>query len=161
EEDARPAILPSAVPARLSQLPANPERHVRLAGSGGHGEQNAPLALKDGLDHAVDGDFLIIARGLSSQVVQRRQELRGRLLAQVLSGRQTAPKLVRRGKRLDLPLYSVDKAELDNAAAVGRVSELQSEDLGILLGLLNAFGRRLVVRLGLYHRDHVVPAESE
>ena len=42
--------------ARLPQPPDDLERGVGLAGAGGHDEEDAILALGDGLDGAVDGD---------------------------------------------------------------------------------------------------------
>ena len=60
-----PAVFAGAVPAGVPELPADLEGDDGLAGAGGHGEQDAPLALQDGLDGAVDGDLLVVARGLA------------------------------------------------------------------------------------------------
>src|SRR6185437_1076009 len=50
-----------AIPFRVPKLVANLESDDRLAGTRGEREKNALLALKNGADRAVDGDFLIIA----------------------------------------------------------------------------------------------------
>ena len=51
--------------ARLPQPPDDLERGVGLAGAGGHDQQDAVLAAGDGLDGAVDGDELVVARRLA------------------------------------------------------------------------------------------------
>ena len=56
--------------ARLPQPPDDLERGVGLAGAGRHDQQDAVLALGDGLDRGVDGVDLIVARGLAAAVVE-------------------------------------------------------------------------------------------
>ena len=56
--------------ARLPQPPDDLERGVGLAGAGRHDEQDAVLALGDGLDRRVDGVDLVVARGLAAAVVE-------------------------------------------------------------------------------------------
>ena len=53
----------------LPQPPDDLERGVGLAGAGRHDEQDAVLALGDGLDRRVDGVDLVVARGLAAAVV--------------------------------------------------------------------------------------------
>ena len=53
----------------LPQTPDDLEGGVGLAGAGGHDEQDAVLALGDGLDGFVDGDALVVARLLAAAVV--------------------------------------------------------------------------------------------
>ena len=55
--------------ARLPQPPDDLKRRVGLAGAGRHDEQDAVLALGDGLDRAVDGDELVVARRFAGAVV--------------------------------------------------------------------------------------------
>ncbi len=55
--------------ARLPQPPDDLKGGVGLAGAGGHDEQDAVLAAGDGLDGAVDGDELVVARRLAGAVV--------------------------------------------------------------------------------------------
>ena len=56
--------------ARLPQPPDDLERGVGLAGAGRHDEQDAVLALGDGLDGGVDGVDLVVARRLAAAVVE-------------------------------------------------------------------------------------------
>ena len=55
--------------AGLPEPPDDLEGGVGLAGAGGHDEQDAVLAAGDGLDGAVDGDELVVARRLAGAVV--------------------------------------------------------------------------------------------
>ena len=48
--------------AGFPEPPDDLERGVGFAGAGGHDEQDAVLAFGDGLDGAVDGDVLVVAR---------------------------------------------------------------------------------------------------
>ena len=50
--------------------PDNLKRGVGLAGACGHDEQDAVLALGNGLDRRVDGIGLVVARGLAAAVVK-------------------------------------------------------------------------------------------
>ena len=59
-ENLRPAVLTRAVPAHVPELPADLESHRGLAGAGSHRQKNSFLALKNRLDYAVDGDFLVV-----------------------------------------------------------------------------------------------------
>ena len=54
----------------LPQPPDDLEGGVGLAGAGGHDEQDAVLALGDGLDGGVDGVDLVVARRLAAAVVE-------------------------------------------------------------------------------------------
>ena len=54
----------------LPQPPDDLEGRVGLAGAGRHDQQNAVLALGDGLDRGVDGVDLIVARRLAAAVVE-------------------------------------------------------------------------------------------
>ena len=49
----------------LPQAPDDLERGVGLAGAGGHHQEHAALIAGDGLDHALDGDALVVARLLA------------------------------------------------------------------------------------------------
>ena len=62
EQDARAARrLAAQVPAAVEQLPGDLKRDEGLARAGGEREQDALLVLGDGLQHALDGDVLIVA----------------------------------------------------------------------------------------------------
>ena len=54
----------------LPQPPDDLEGGVGLAGAGGHDQQDAVLALGDGLDGGVDGVALVVARRLAAAVVE-------------------------------------------------------------------------------------------
>jgi hypothetical protein len=70
----RPSILPGAVPTRGPELPADLERHERLARPGGHRQQDAPLPLQHGLHDAVYRDLLVGARALAGEEMRGRQK---------------------------------------------------------------------------------------
>ena len=55
--------------AGLPQPPDDLKGGVGLAGAGGHHEQDAVLAAGDGLDGAIDGDELVVARRFAGAVV--------------------------------------------------------------------------------------------
>jgi hypothetical protein len=67
------AMLARSVPPRRPQHPADLERHVRLAGTGRHREQNAALAPSDCFDGALDRDVLIVAWLFASCEIGRNQ----------------------------------------------------------------------------------------
>ena len=56
-------------PPGLPQTPDDLKRRVGLAGAGGHHQQDAVLALGDGLDRRVDRDALVVARLFAAAVV--------------------------------------------------------------------------------------------
>ena len=56
--------------AGLPQSPDDLKGGVGLAGACGHDQQDAVLALGDGLDGGVDGVALVVARGLAAAVVE-------------------------------------------------------------------------------------------
>ena len=68
-----PVRFQRAVP----ELPAELERHGGLAGAGGHGEQQSPLALEDGFHGPVDGDLRVVPLALADFVVERREQAVG------------------------------------------------------------------------------------
>jgi hypothetical protein len=61
--------------AALPQAPDDLERGVGLSGAGGHDQQHAILSTGNGLDRAVDGVELVVARGLAGGVVEPRDAL--------------------------------------------------------------------------------------
>ena len=70
---------------------------VGLAGAGRHDEQDAILALGDGLDRGVDGVDLVVARGLAAAVVEivLKDDLLG-FRRQALPGAIARPQIGRR-----------------------------------------------------------------
>ena len=81
EQDAGLAVSALPVPAPAPELPADLEGHQGLAGAGGHAQQDAAAALKQGLHDAVDCDLLVVTEVLALFVAGGRQEARGRLVA--------------------------------------------------------------------------------
>jgi hypothetical protein len=152
-EDARPPMVARAVPAGLGQLPADLERDHGLAGAGRHGEQDAPPALKNRLDAAVDRDLLVVAGLAVGEVIARCEQMLGGGLRQSLAGLEPVPQLLGPGKIDDLSLRAGQVVELDGPLTVGRISELQPERLGVGLGLLQAVAGRTIERFGFDHRD--------
>ncbi len=152
----RPSMLPRSVPAHVPELPADLERHQRLARSRSHRQQDASLLLQHSLHDAVDGDLLVVARALAGEMVRGRQQPLRCLLIQPLSAPQAAPQLLRRRERVQLTFQPGQVIELDDALSIGRVGELETQDLRVVLCLLKPGTRRLVRGLRLYHRDREV-----
>lgn len=61
-------VQDSALATGLSQFPHDLHGDEGLAGAGGHGDQDAPFTLDDGLHRPVDGDFLVVAWALDCAV---------------------------------------------------------------------------------------------
>ena len=88
--------------AGLPQPPDDLEGGVGLAGAGGHDEQDAVLALGDGLDRRVDGVALVVARRLAAAVVEViLQDDLFRLGRQALPGAVARPQFGGRGKGVE------------------------------------------------------------
>ncbi len=62
---------------------------------------------------------------------------------------------------LDLPFQAGQEIELDDLLAVGGVGELEVEDFGVFLGLLEPFACRLVAGLGLHDGDGEIAGVAE
>ena len=88
------------LPAGLPQPPDDLEGGVGLAGAGRHDQQDAVLALGDGLDRRVDGVDLVVARGLAAAVVVivLKDDLLG-FRRQALPGAISRPQIAGDGKR--------------------------------------------------------------
>ena len=161
-EDARLApLLALGVPARRPEPPTDLEGDVGLAGAGGHREQDARLTLEHGLDGAVDRRLLVVARVAAGLTVAGGLQRVGGLVGELLAGPATPPEVDRRREGRQLSLEPGRVIELDHAVAVGRVGELEAEDLGIVLGLLQALARGLVLGLGLDHGNGDVGGVAE
>ncbi len=81
--------------ARLPQPPDDLEGGVGLARAGGHHQQDAILAAGDGVDRAVDGDELVVARRFAGAVVVVVLRRDGFLRGGVSLGRAVARPKVR------------------------------------------------------------------
>ena len=73
-QNAGSTVLACAIPAGVPKFPADLKRHDRFASARSHCEQDARFALRDGLHGSVNGDLLVVARGLAAEVVCRRQQ---------------------------------------------------------------------------------------
>jgi hypothetical protein len=71
---------------------------------------------------------------------------------------QTPPEFVGRGEGFEVVVFAGKKVVLDDPVAVGGVSELESEDLGVFLGLLEAVAGLLIDRLCFHDRQGKVAA---
>jgi hypothetical protein len=144
------SILAGAVPARGPELPADLEGDGGLAGAGRHGDQQAPPASENALDHAIDGNLLVVALPLADRIVERREEPGGDALIGQAPGRAVAlPQLL--GRRIVGPslFQPSGVVELDDLLPVGRIGELKPQHLGVGLGLLQPIGSGAVSGLGL------------
>ncbi len=144
------SVLAGAIPASGPELPADLEGDGGLAGAGRHGDQQAPTASENALDHAIDGDLLVVALPLADRVVERREKPGGDALIGQAAGRAVAlPQLL--GRRIVGPslFQPGGVVELDDLLPVGRVGELEPQHLGVGLGLLQPGGGGAVGGLGL------------
>ena len=127
-----------AVPAGLPKFVAELEGDDCFAGAGRHGDEDAGPAAQDGIEGAVDGYLLVIpGRALGVGMVGD-EELFLRGSGEWRGGLKTRPELGRRGEGIDRVFETGDEVEFDDAGAVGRVGEIQAEERGVVLGLLQA-----------------------
>ncbi len=144
----------------LPQPPDDLKGGVGLAGAGGHDQQDAVLALGDGLDRRVDGVALVVARLLAAAVVvvglQDDRLLRGR---EALPGAVSVPERFqgwgRRPGRASVSIWALWPVRswktkpsplLEKTKGTSRVS-------GVVEGLLHAGADGVVVVLGLDQGD--------
>ena len=70
EKDSRPARrFTGQIPSRMEKLPRDLERDERLACAGGEREQNPFPLLRDGVEHPLDGDVLVIPARMRTALV--------------------------------------------------------------------------------------------
>ena len=160
EEDARAAVRFAAqVPAAVEELPADLEGDEGLARAGGQRQQDAVAAGGDGLQHAVDGDVLVVA-ALEIPAPVLEGDGGEPVAPGVLLGEGPVPEFVGRrvaGQLAFGPLLHVDAV---NALAVGGVGEADGELARVVLGLRHALGQRLIPRLGLDDGQLGVPIDQ-
>jgi len=155
-------VFAETVPAAIPKLPADLKCNHGLAGAGRHGQQHPSIPLKDGLHRSIDGDFLVIAWALAGEVVERAQQLFGcSVIPNALRASQTAPKIVRRRKRIEFRLNSGQKVELDNAVTIGGVGKMEAKHQGIVLGLLKSVSWVVVSRFCLKNRKGKISLVAE
>ena len=155
-------LTPVAVPAGRPELPADLEGDGGLARPRAEGEQRPLPALQRRLNGAVDGDLLVVAKGLRPVRKRGRQQPLGYLVIDECPPRaQAGPEIVGRREIPDRPLDPGRVVEFDDLNAIGGIRELQAEDFGIFLGLLKTLRRMPVAGLGLDNRDREVRIVSE
>ena len=94
-ENLGPAVFAGAVPPGRPELPADLESHHGLAGAGRHGEQDALLALEDGLDRPVDGDLLVVAGAFAGEVIEWGEQAALPAFIQTLGSGEAFPQFSR------------------------------------------------------------------
>ena len=149
EQDARAARrLAAQVPAAVEQLPCDLKGDEGLARAGGEREQDALLVGGDGLQHALDGDVLVVAALEIAALVLEGHG--GEAVAPgVRSAKVQVPEFVRRRVARHLAFRAALHVDAVDALAVGGVGEADGQLAGIVLGLRHAFGQRFIPRLGL------------
>lgn len=75
------------------------------------------------------------------------------IAGELILAAQPGPQFGRRGEGFNRALDARDEVEFDDFLAVGGVGELEAEDFGVVLGLLQTIGGFLVFRLGLGDGD--------
>jgi hypothetical protein len=132
---------------------ANLEGNDRLARPRGHRQKRPSAPLGDGLDSAVDGNFLVVAGRLAAQVIRRRQDSFGGFGRKRFASGQARPKFRWRWEHTKFSLQPGDVIKLDDAVSVRGVGKIEPQYFGVLFCLLEAVTRRGVIGLGLDHCD--------
>src|SRR5436190_3894507 len=155
-------MLTGSVPARVPEFPTDLKRDSRLSRAGRHRKEDATLAGNDRFNGAIDRNFLIIAFALPQREVDRRQKLLGgRITGQRFALAKSLPQRFGRGIRFNLCFLAREVVKLNCFCAVRRVSELQSEHLGVLFCLLKAVCGRFVFWFRFDNRQRKIAAVSE
>ena len=142
EQDARAAVRFAAqVPAAVEQLPGDLEGDEGLARAGGQRQQDAVAASGDGLQHALDGDVLVVAAlEIAAPVLEGDG---GEAVAPgVLLGKGQVPEFVGRRVAGQFAFGALLHVDAVDALAVGGVGEADGELAGVVLGLRHALGQR-------------------
>jgi len=148
----------------LPQPPDDLKRGVGLAGAGGHDQQHVALATGDGLDRAVDGVQVVVARRFARGVVKFGNLAHCR--APAFPGAVAAPQLGRAGKlseREVLLQHAAGQRGVAKHKAVDVAGERKRhiEQLGVVNGLGHARAHRMPVVLGLNHGQRDVGLEKK
>ena len=143
------------------------EGGVGLAGAGGHHQQHTILPARHGLDRAVDGVHLVIARhAAGAVVVVRRGDLVLGLVIQTFPFAVALPEFIRAGELVeaqfgfDLRTSAAAVMEQKTIAIAGE-HEGHIQRLGITQGLLHAGANGVLVVLRLNHGDGQVLLVAE
>ena len=162
-EEQHPPDLP-----RLPQPPDDLEDGEGLPRAGGHDQQHPAPAPGDGLHRPLDGRALVVAELLAAGVLVARLEGEpAGFVVEPLPGPVAPPQVLRGGElvQAELPL---DRGGPSGAVveqegvAVRREHEGHVEGLRVAHGLRQPAADRVVVVLGLHHRQRKVrPVEQE
>ena len=163
EQDARAAHgLAGEAPFRVEQFPGDLEGDGGLAGSGGEGEQDAPVAPRDRLQSAaVDGLVLVVARlpfAAGSLELYRAEGVAPR----VRLGEGAVPELLRRREGQEHVVLGAGRhVDAVPAQPVRGVGESGAEPAGIVLGLPDAVAMTEAGPLGLQHGELLPLVEQD
>ena len=156
EQDFGAAVFTRAVPFAVPQLPANLEGHIGLARAGGQRGEDAFLAHQNRLDHALDGNLLVVTRHLAGGQIEGLQQVLCPILRQVCCTGQAGEQLIGCGVTIYLLLGAGGVVDLDDAVAVGGVGELEAKDFSVLAGLLHAGFSGQSDLFGFHHGQRIV-----
>ena len=109
----------------------------------------------------VDGDFLVIARRLARNWIERGQKAVTDILGDTLCGLKPSPQGRRRRECLQLVFDTGEEVVLNDGLTVSGIGELQAKDLGVFLCLLKPIACRAVRGLGLNDRYRKIPAVAK
>jgi hypothetical protein len=98
---------------------------------------------------------------LAGAVAVGLEEAGGDCVGDVLRLPETVPKGGRRGEGFEVAILACKKVVFDDAVTVGGVSELEAQDFGVVLGLLDAVTGALVGGFGFDDGDGEVVAIAE
>ena len=132
----------------MEQLPGQLKSNESLAGTGSQRQQNAVAAFGQRGQHALDGDVLIVAPLEIAALVLERNA--GKTIAPgIFRGEGGLPQRFRAGEGRQLALDAGMHVDAVDALAVRRIGEADRQLARVILGLADAFGQCLFIRLGL------------
>ena len=149
EEHFRSGVCSCHIPFGLKELPSYLEGDEGLSRTRGEGEQDALLAVCDGVEHVVDGNLLIVAHSLLAILIEG---LHAEFVAPVVGlAELPLPQRLRGGEVVHLMLAAAlwVAVNLIDMVAVGRIGEADVERRGVVLGLSHALLVAHLVALGL------------
>ena len=110
------------IPTTVEEFPRNLKRDERLARAGGEREQDARLIRGDGLQHALNGDVLIVAARMRTALVLKRHGGEA-VTPGVRFGEGQVPEFFRAGITRDVALRARDHVYAIDGLTVGGISK--------------------------------------